>query len=225
VSEASQDDFLDLFVYDMRTPANAFGIYSVEREPGQAPAGLGRLSYRTGSNYYFWRGKSYGYMNASRENDTNTKTGLDILTALMQRLEDTGEAVAGMDLLPREGLIEDTVQYFKVDALSLDFLDNTWAGQYDQGDATVRAFISARDSADQAATILGQFTEYGRSYADSVEDAGVDGVAVTIADWGGGFFDAAFNVGPTFAGVSNVEGRETLDTAVATLIKQIKARG
>lgn len=224
VSETDQDDFLDLFVYDMRTPTNAFGIFSVEREAGQESAGLGRLSYRTGSNYYFWQGKYYGYMNASRENDINTSTGLAILTALMPRLEDTGEAVAGIDLLPREGLIEDTIQYFKVDAMSLDFLNDTWAGMYTVGDKTARGFISKRASEEEAADIQASFAKYGESYAESVSETTIDGVTVSIADWGGGFFDAAFHVGPNFAGVSNVEGRDTLDAAVGNLIKQLKAR-
>lgn len=224
VKEDSQDDFLDLFIYDMRTPTNGFGIFSVEREPGQESAGVGRLSYRTGSNYYFWQGKYYGYVNASRENETNTTTGIAVLNALMPRLVDTGEQVAGIDLLPKDGLIEDTVQYFKVDAMSLDFLTDTWAGQYNVGDAKVRAFISQRASADEAAQILGAFREYGDSYAESTADAKVSGVDVIVSDWGGGFFDAAFAVGDKFAGVSNVEGRETLDAAVAALLKQLKAK-
>jgi hypothetical protein len=224
VKEDSQDDFLDLFIYDMRTPTNGFGIFSVEREPGQESAGIGRLSYKTGSNYYFWQGKYYGYMNASRENETNTTTGIAILNALMPRLEDTGEAVAGIDLLPKDGLIEDTVQYFKVDAMSLDFLTDTWAGQYNIGDAKVRAFISQRASAEEAAQILGAFREYGDAYAESTSEAKVSSVDVIVSDWGGGFFDAAFVVGNKFAGVSNVEGRETLDAAVAALLKQLKAK-
>jgi hypothetical protein len=224
VKEDSPNDFLDFFVYDMRTPTNAFGIYSVEREPGQESAGLGRLSYRTGSNLYFWQGKYYGYMNASRENETNSTTGLAVLTALMPRLHDTGEAVAGIDLLPKDGLIEDTVQYFKVDAMSLDFLNDTWSGQYVIGDAKVRGFISQRASADECGQILGAFREYGDSYAESTSDAKSEGVDVVVSDWGGGFFDAAFCIGPVFAGASNVEGRENLDAAVASLIKQLKAR-
>ena len=224
VSEESQDDFLDLFVYDMRTPTDAFGIFSVEREPDQPSAGLGRLSYRTGSNYYFWKGKYYGYVNASRENEQNTKTGLGILTALMQRIDDSGEPVAGIDLFPKEGLIEDTIQYFKVDAMSLDFLNNTWAGMYTGGDQKARGFISKRASEEEAAGILASFGEYGESYAESVSTATIEGVEVTLADWGGGFYDAAFHVGPEFAGLSNVEGRELLDTAAASLITQIKSR-
>ncbi len=223
VQEGDADNFVDLFVYDMRTPKNAFGIYSVEREPGQTPADLGRLSYQTGSNFYFWQGNHYGYVNASRKNDDNSKAGHGVLLALMQRLSDSGEAIDGLDWLPQEGLIQDTVQYFKADALSLDFLTDTFAGQYQIGDRKVRAFVSRRANEAEAADILSSFGEYSKNYAEGAEAITVDDVAVTLADWGG-VFDGVFHIGATVAGVSNVEGKENVNAALNTLIKQIKSQ-
>lgn len=223
VQESNSDNFLDLFIYDMRSPKNGFGIYSVEREPGQTPADFGRMSYQTGSNFYFWQGKYYGYVNASRQDDANTTAAQAILAALMPRLQDTGEAVDGLDWLPSEGLIQDTVQYFKVDAMSLDFLDDTFAGQYQLGDAKVRGFVSRRANEEEAAGILTSFGQYSKEYAESAETVTVDGVEATVADWGG-MFDAAFYIGSTFAGVTNVDGKENTQAALAMMIKQIKAQ-
>lgn len=223
VQESNNDNFLDLFIYDMRTPKNGFGIYSVEREPGQTVTNFGRMSYQTGSNFYFWQGKYYGYVNASREDDANTAAAQAILTKLMPRMEDTGEAVDGLDWLPSEGLIQDTVQYFKVDAMSLDFLDDTFAGQYQIGDVKARGFVSRRASEEEATGILTSFNEYSNDYAEGAETIEVDGVQAVLADWGG-VFDGAFHIGSTFAGVSNVEGKDNTQAALAMMIKQIKAQ-
>jgi len=223
VQESNSDNFLDLFIYDMRTPKSGFGIFSVEREPGQTPSSFGRMSYQTGSNFYFWQGKYYGYVNASRLDDANTAAAQAILTSLMPRLQDTGEAVDGLDWLPSEGLIQDTVQYFKVDAMSLDFLDDTFAGQYQVGDAKVRGFVSRRANEEEAAGILTSFGQYSKDYAEGAETMTVDGVEATVADWGG-MFDAAFQIGSTFAGVSNVDGKENTQAALAMMIKNIKAQ-
>ncbi len=223
VQENNADNFVDLFIYDMRTPKNGFGIFSVEREAGQTPSDLGRLSYQTGSNFYFWQGKYYGYVNASRKNDENTKAAHDVLVALLQRLSDSGETIDGLDWLPQEGLIQDTVQYFKADALSLDFLTDTFAGQYQAGDVKYRAFVSRRADEAEATGIVASFGEYSKNYAESAETLTIDGVEVTVADWGG-VFDAAFHIGTTVAGVSNVEGKDNVNAVLGTLIKQIKAQ-
>ncbi len=223
VQESNSDNFLDLFVYDMRTPKSGFGIYSVEREPGQTAASFGRMSYQTGSNFYFWQGKYYGYVNASRQDDANTAAAQAILTGLMPRLVDTGEAVDGLDWLPSEGLIQDTVQYFKVDAMSLDFLDDTFAGMYQHGDAKVRGFVSRRASEEEAAGIQTSFGQYSKDYANGAEPITVDGVEAIMADWGG-VFDAAFHIGSTFAGITNVEGKDNAQAALGMMIKQIKAQ-
>ena len=223
VEEGNNDNFVDLFVYDMRTPKNGFGIYSVERDPGQAASDLGRLSYQTGSNFYFWKGNHYGYVNASRTNDDNSKAAHDVAAGLMPRLTDSDEKIEGLDWLPQEGLIQDTIQYFKADALSLDFLTDTFAGQYQVGDKKYRAFVSRRKDDSEAAGIITAFGKYSADYAEKHETATVDGVEVSVADWGG-VFDGVFHVGATVAGVSNVEGRDNANAALSTLIAQIKTQ-
>ena len=222
VDSTDANNFIDLFIYDMREPTNAFGIYSVEREADQPPADLGREGYRTGSNYYFWKGDYYGYINASMENDRNTKAGIGVATALMQRIVDDGGAVEGLDWLPAEGLVTDTVQFFKADAMSLDFLNDTFLGMYETGGSSVRAFVSKRADEAEAADILAQFVTYGSDYADGTEQVEVDGVNVVLTDWGGDFYDVAFHVGATVAGLSNVEGKDLTNSATAELIAKLK---
>ena len=222
VNDSDKSSFLDLFVYDMRAPTNAFGIYSVEREADQPPADLGREGYRTGSNYYFWKGNYYGYINASMPSDSNTKAGLGIATALMQRISDSGEPVQGLDWLPTDGLIVDTVQFFKADAMSLDFLNDTFLGMYQFGENKVRAFFSKRTDEEEAAGILDQFATYGDDYADGSEKVSVEGVEVTLTDWGGDFYDVAFQIGPMVSGLSNVEGKDATLEAAGELIRRLQ---
>jgi len=222
VDDTDPNNFLDLFLYDMRDATNAFGIFSVEREPGQPPVDIGRIAYRTGSNYYFWKGRYYGYINASKDSEENRKIAYGILVALMQRLPDANERVAGLDLLPEEGRIDDTIQYFKVDAMSLDFLTETFSAEYAFADATARVFVSERDSTDEAASIIDSFLEYGENYSEGAKRTEVDGTEVVIADWGGGFYDAAFHIDNLVAGLSNVQGEETLNTALETVVARLK---
>ncbi len=223
VQEGEPNNFVDVFVYDMRNPTNAFGIFSVEREPDQPAVEAGRMAYRTGANYYFWKGKYYGYINASRDNEATRTAGKGILIALTQRLVDSGEPVEGLDWLPDEGLVEDTIQYYKVDAMSLDFLTDTFIAKYRFGDdQEARVFVSMRESEEDAQQIVESFKEYGQNYADSAETRTVEGVDVVVSDWGGGFYDAAFHLGPMVAGLSNVSGEETLNAVLPAVINRLR---
>lgn len=68
VSYADRKDptrFLDAFVYDMGKPANAFGIYSVERPQGAKPVPLGEQGYRADASCFFTRGRYYVQVVAS----------------------------------------------------------------------------------------------------------------------------------------------------------------
>lgn len=220
--DADKSSFLDLFIYDMRAPTNAFGIYSIEREADQPPADLGREGYQTRSNYYFWKANYYGYINASAESERNSKAGLGIATALMQRISDSGAPVVGLDWLPTDGLIADTVRYFKSDAMSLDFLNETFLGMYQFGENKVQAFVSKRANAEEAAEILEQFAVYGDDYGDSTEKTAVGDVEVILIDWGGGFYDAAFHIGPMVAGLSNVRPKDATLRATEELIQRLR---
>lgn len=46
--------FIDLSIYDMGTPTNAFGISTAERSRGEKTIKLGRDGYRSGANYFIW---------------------------------------------------------------------------------------------------------------------------------------------------------------------------
>jgi Family of unknown function (DUF6599) len=223
VEDANKDNFLDIFIYDMRNPTGAFGIYSVEREQDQEKLPIGRETYKTGSNYYFWKGDFYGYINASQNNEGNDAAGEGVASALMDRVADDGGVVMGLDWLPNDGLIEDSIQYFKADAMSLDFLNNTYMGEYVvDGQAKFKAFVSKRADADEAQTIYKEFNVYGGEYGDSVATDTVSGVEVGFTDWGGDFFDAVAATGNTIVGVSNVEGKEAAVKAMEKLLAALQ---
>ena len=108
VSFVHNDDpnlFMDVFLYDMATPTGAYGIYSVEREPGQEKVDLGREGYRTDSNHYFWKGKYYAYIQTSLETEPAIQASFTVAKNLADRLEDSGGPVEGIDLVPTEGLV------------------------------------------------------------------------------------------------------------------------
>ncbi|MEN8690848.1 MAG: DUF6599 family protein [Desulfobacterales bacterium] len=77
--------FINLSIYDMGTPTNAFGVFSAERSQGDSPLDLGRASYRTDANYFVWKGQYYIQIISSEATDEFQRIGMDLSRLLPQR--------------------------------------------------------------------------------------------------------------------------------------------
>ena len=226
VSFVDKDDssnFIDLFVYDLQSPSAAFGVFSVEREPGQPKLGFGRSGYRTGSNYFYWKGDYYAYVQASKDNDKSRAAGLAVAKGLEPRLKDDGSAVKGLDLVPIKTLVPETIQYFRSDAMSLDFMSNTFTAKYMVGETEVTAFMTRRGSNDEAADIVKQYRGYFADYGEDIQQKTVDGTGIALADLGGEYYDAVFQLDDVVAGVSATKGAEFTEKAAKALLALLKA--
>ncbi len=216
--------FIDLFIYDMQSPTGAFGIYSVERETGQEKVDLGRAGYKTGSNFFFWKGNYYGYIQAAKDSEAIDAAALAVSKGVLDRVTDDGGAVIGLDKVPTNGMVEDSVQFFRADALSLDFMNNTFTAKYAVGDQAVTGYMTWRGSEAEAAEIVGKFVDYLKEYGESPTSKTIDGVEIHMADLGGGFMDSMFQLGSTVAGLTSTEGAELTEKGAAHLIALLKAQ-
>jgi hypothetical protein len=219
---SNKDNFIDVFIYDMKTASGSFGIYSVEREEGQEALTVGDAGYKTGSNFYFRKGRFYGYINASTNNDRNEAAGHAVSKMLMERIPADNGKILGLDWLPTENLITDSLQFFKADAMSLDFLSNTMFGNYMFGESKVRVFMTKRDDVAEAKDIYAKFQEYGNDYADGVEVVSVDGLDIALTDWGGDYYDGVVQIDGTIIGVANVEGKNLATSSLGAVVKNLK---
>ena len=59
MNTSNNEQFIDLSVYDMGSPTNAFGVYSSERSQGKPSLNLGRTGYRSDASYFIWKGQYY----------------------------------------------------------------------------------------------------------------------------------------------------------------------
>lgn len=214
---AGSTDTVEVFLYDMGKPLHAFGVYSVEREADAMPVPLGRAGYRTGTDLPFWTGPYYVVVQGIDESRPVQDAVLAIAQALDQRLKGGDEPLWGLAVLPRQNRLDHTLQYFLVDALSLDFLQNTFTVEYKLGETAYKAFVSGQESPQDAERVESQYGAYLAKYADAPERIDRDGAMFTAADLGAGYYDVIFRKGAYVAGVTAVKGRDTAIEAAAAL--------
>jgi hypothetical protein len=175
---------VNVSIFDMGTPTNAFGVFSGERSSQTEQLPLGRESYRSGANFYIWKGQYYIRIIATDTTAEMKRIGMDIGQRLTGYLRDSGESVWGLTVLPEEGLIPGSIQYFAVDAFGLDFLTDTYTAVYDRGGHTVTFFLSRQEDAGTALEVVKKYAAHAGKYGKGVTSRTVDGLDLTICDMG-----------------------------------------
>ena len=214
--------FIDVFLYDMTTPLGAFGIYSVERSSGSAAIATGDGGHRTKADLFFRRGQYYASILTSGPDEEVQKAASALADTLAKRLKGKAAEIWGLAMLPAKNRVEDTVRYFMVDALGLDFLTNAFMAQYRDGEAKFTAFVARCKSADNAAEVLAKYKVHLEEFGVMAEPAKIEGAPVMFADMGGGDFDGACQVGDVIAGVTAVKGRDAAVKAMTFLLKGLR---
>lgn len=214
--------FIDVFLYDMTTPLGAFGVYSVERSPDNKAIAIGDGGYRTGADLFFRKGRYYASILTSGPDEGVQRAASALADTLANRLKGEAAELWGLAMLPARNRIDETVQYFMVDALGLDFLANTFMARYRDGGAEFTAFVARCKSADDAAEVLAKYKAHLEEFGDIAEPARIEGASVLFAEAGDGDFDGACQVGDLVVGVTAVEGRDAAVEAMTFLLKGLR---
>jgi hypothetical protein len=97
-------------IFDMNTPANAFGLFSNTRYEEE-------YAYGQGSQYvegalFFWKGRYYVSVMTTEETEESTALIHELGRIISERITETGSKPAILDLLPPEGLDKSGILYF-----------------------------------------------------------------------------------------------------------------
>jgi hypothetical protein len=206
VNSDKTSQFINLSIYNMATPTNAFGVFSAERSQGESSLELGRAGYRSDANYFIWKGQYYIRIISSEATDAFQRIGMDLAQKVTDFLLDSGEQVWGLTALPLTDRMPESVQYFKVDAMGLDFMRNTYTATYRKGNTLVTAFLSQQDSMESARARVVRYAAYAKKYGKGIERLKAGEVELVSCDMGG-TYDVVYQKGRLIGGVSYVEDR------------------
>jgi hypothetical protein len=210
---------LSLSIYDMGSPQMAFGIYSVERSTGEELIDLGRAAYRSNADLYVWHGQYYIRAISTHTGDKSRSTNLEWVRRIVAALPDSREAVPGLESLPGDGLIPDSVRYFKIDAMGLDFMTDTFTAQYAGPAGPYAVFVSPAASPKAAVDVVERYGEHAERYGRGNRMERVGEADYVVCDMGG-VFDVVSTKGHRVCGVTDVEDR---DRALAAAVEFCQA--
>ncbi|OGG47805.1 MAG: hypothetical protein A3F84_12740 [Candidatus Handelsmanbacteria bacterium RIFCSPLOWO2_12_FULL_64_10] len=210
---------VEVFVYDMGEPANAFGVFSVERSPGTSVA-LGREGYRSRSSVFFYKGRYYAQVLPSEEGGEMERVATAVAGAVARRMEDREGSLWGLTAFPATGLTPNSAQYLKRDALSLDFLTDVYTARYAGEGGEVTAFLTRRRSEREAEEICGRYIAYLQRYGKVLSQGEAPGGVMAEGEVSG-LYEAVFRKGEVFGGVTGAKGREAARARARALMDSL----
>jgi hypothetical protein len=177
--------FVDVYEYRFDTPVNAFGMFSLERDPKGEPLAFAPDGYASGMGFFFRQGPRYIQVMAS---DQNAKT-LGLAKAIAEdRAKNLPADDTGLDArrhLPVTGLDPASVQFVQENAQGQAFLKNVFQANYDFAGKKLPFFLMVATPADAAAA--------WKSYQDFAGQFG--GKVTALPDVNGAKIFAAQNFG------------------------------
>ena len=218
---ADKQKFIDLSIYDLGNPTNAFGVFSTERSQKESSMKLCRASYRSDASHYIWKGQYYIKTIASDASGQLQGIAMELARKVTNFLEDSGEKVWGLTTLPLTDRVPQSIKYFKVDAMGLDFMRNTYTAQYRKFGKLVAVFLSRQESPESAQSTMAQYTEYAKKYGKEIDRMKIDGLEFVSCDMGKNY-DVIFQKGPLMGGVLSVEDQNLGLRVASELWRQLR---
>ena len=210
---ASADSWIEMLVYDMGQPANAFSVWSSQKRPEAAEADLADYAYRAGNEVCLVHGNYYVELVATDTREATLRASDALARAFV-----AGTAVAAhanmsaeQELFPREGLVAGSVTLVPADVFGSDRLKSVFIARYRDGPEEVTLFAARRatpaDATREAVELLQFLVQEcgGKTVPRALTPASVDFAIVDL----GGSFDAVLAKGRFLAGVHQAGSLET----------------
>jgi hypothetical protein len=152
--------YVEVFIYDMGTPRNAFAVFSGQRRPDSTPIPLTANAYTTANALFFAQGRYYVEIVGDRASPALQTSLKTYATALVNKMPAEGGAKDRTKLFPKEGLALDTVRLSAADTFGMAGFNNVLTGEYKVKDGYATAFLAERDTPEQAQKEAQQYREF-----------------------------------------------------------------
>ncbi|HIE51870.1 MAG TPA: hypothetical protein EYP85_08935 [Armatimonadetes bacterium] len=222
--ERDPNRFLDVYVFDLGEPANAFGIFSAERSPGLTPVKFGREGYTVQGSYFFWKGRYYVQILAAKDDPALEEAAQSLAQQVDAQLPPDDTFLWGLTCWPKGGLIPDSIQYAKRNALYQEFLTETYSAQYQRGEQKLTAFLSRQETPAAAERVWQKYAQFLESSGSRVTQRREQGVPLLVGEPGGAY-DVVWQYDRWVGGVYCAPDPAAAEELALTLLTAVRTTG
>ena len=213
IVEGAPGSWVEVFVYDMATPENAFSVFSTQRREDARSDAIAPSAYRTANALFMAHANFYLEFVGTDDSENLQRSMGALARAFLAAHGGTVEArLPGAELFPRKHVQVDSLQLITANAFGYEQLDQVYTCSYVLEGHRLTAFVSRRPDAAAAAALADELVRTMLSYgAEAAATRPLDDGASVLQ-----FFDTyeiVFSRGPFLAGI-----HEAGDLAAATAL-------
>jgi hypothetical protein len=220
--KADPKTWIELFRYEMGDQTNAFSVYSIQKRKDSRPVELGVPAYATEDAFFFTNGPDYFEIISASKDLAEEMSSLakNLVEAAPKYSEQQTEA----SLFPPESLDESSISLHMSDVFGFSALDRVYTAGYGPQDARVTAFVSKRQSAEEAADLA---AAYGRFLLENGgEEAGEipgtpDSKIYKVFDT----YEVVLHRGKFFAGTHEADNMESATEVASRIYRKLDEAG
>jgi len=156
---ASPADWLELYVYDMADWTGALAVF-VPRE-GAAAVDITDDAYQSNGSVFLVHGRYYVEVRAAQPTERLAEAAMALARNFVADTAiDTASHLDPARLFPPGDLVPDSITFRKANVFGLAEFDNVWLAEYELDGVKARAFISVRDSDEEAERLFGSYVDF-----------------------------------------------------------------
>jgi len=209
--------FVDLYVYDMGEPLNAFGIFSAIRYPDEPVVDLGQGGYKS-DGYFFWKGRYYTQITLSDTGEDIDGFALKLAKDIESKQEELPAEIWGSDKFPSKELIPNSIQYIKRKGLNLSFLNDVYTAIYEKEGNEITAFLTRKKDESEANRIFLKYQNHLNKYGTIIDETESESIIVGDVM---GYYDVIFQKGEIVGGVNAVDNRKIAEEVSQELLSSL----
>lgn len=213
--------WVERFVYDMGTRANAFSVYSQQRRDAAHALDLTPDAYQSANGIFLVQGSYYIEIIGSDTSEALMEKMIALARAFVD--EHPAEAVAldERELLPEQHRVADSIVLTASNAFGFEGFDHIYSARYDWAGRTAMAFVSQRASAQEAERLVQAYGQFLLDFGGRPIEPPADAPPVKIIEILG-YIQVVFSHGGVLAGVNEAEDLETALALAVQLYRNVR---
>ena len=222
--ESNGDVWMEVFVYDMQTPQNAFSVFSAQRRDDAQTLDVAQYAYQTPNALFFVHGPFYVEVVASDISETIIQPMIAFAEAFIANHPIQSQAIGEKELFPNEGLVQTSISLVSADAFGYERFDQIFTATYKLQGSEFMAYYSRRKTPGEAEELASSYRDFLIAFGGkNVEsDLGIKTAKMThILDT----YEIVFSHGPYLAGVREAADQEPAKELAMNLFNRIKEAG
>ena len=219
--EAAGDVWMEVFVYDMQTPQNAFSVFSAQRRDDARALDVAQYAYQTPNALFFAHGPYYVEVIASEISETIIQPMIIFAETFIANHPIQAQTIGEKELFPRKGLIQNSIALVAADAFGYERFDQVFTAIYSLQDSELMAYYSRRKTPGEAEALASSYRDFLIAFGGKTVETepGIKTAeTINILDT----YEIVFSHGPYLAGVREAADQQPAQELAVQLFNRIK---